>query len=44
MRTPKYKIYPIEVKSTEKYSIASLGRFMEKFKGRIGQAYMTMCL
>lgn len=36
----KYKIYPIEVKSTEKYSITSLGRFMEKFKSRIGQAYV----
>lgn len=36
----KYKIYPIEVKSTERYSITSLGRFMEKFKSRIGQAYV----
>lgn len=36
----KYKIYPIEVKSTEKYSINSLGKFMEKFKSRIGQAYV----
>ena len=36
----KYKIYPIEVKSTEKYSINSLGKFMERFKGRIGQAYV----
>lgn len=36
----KYKIYPIEVKSTEKYSITSLGRFMEKYKSRIGQAYV----
>lgn len=36
----KYKIYPIEVKSTEKYSITSLVRFMEKYKSRIGQAYV----
>lgn len=36
----KYKIYPIEVKSAEKYSINSLEKFMEKFKGRIGQAYV----
>lgn len=36
----RYKIYPIEVKSTEKYSITSLGRFMEKFRERIGQAYV----
>lgn len=36
----KYEIYPIEVKSAEKYSINSLGKFMEKFKGRIGQAYV----
>lgn len=36
----KYKIYPIEVKSTEKYSITSLERFLEKYKSRIGQAYV----
>lgn len=36
----RYKIYPIEVKSTEKYSIASLRKFMEKFRERIGQAYV----
>lgn len=36
----RYKIYPIEVKSTEKYSISSLQKFIEKFKGRIGQAYV----
>ncbi len=37
----RYKIYPIEVKSTEKYSISSLQKFIEKFKGRIGQAYVV---
>lgn len=36
----RYKIYPIEVKSSEKYSITSLKRFMEKFSDRIGQAYV----
>lgn len=36
----KYKIYPIEVKSTERYSITSPGRFVEKFKSRIGHAYV----
>ncbi|MDO5407064.1 MAG: AAA family ATPase [Eubacteriales bacterium] len=36
----RYKIYPIEVKSTEKYSTTSLERFIEKFENRIGQAYV----
>lgn len=36
----RYKVYPIEVKSTERYSINSLGKFMEKFRERIGQAYV----
>lgn len=36
----RYKICPIEVKSTERYSIASLEKFMEKFGERIGQAYV----
>lgn len=36
----RYKIYPIEVKSTERYSINSLGKFIEKFRERIGQAYV----
>lgn len=36
----KYKIYPIEVKSTEKYRTTSLEKFMEKYKNRIGQAYV----
>ena len=33
-------MFPIEVKSTEKYSISSLVKFTEKFKSRIGQAYV----
>ena len=36
----KYKIYPIEVKSTKKYSIASLERFKEKYSSRIGECYV----
>ncbi|MBD5531126.1 MAG: ATP-binding protein [Lachnospiraceae bacterium] len=36
----KYKIYPIEVKSAERYSITSLSKFCDKFKHRIGQAYV----
>ena len=36
----RYKIYPIEVKSTEKYSVISLMKFMEKFRERVGQAYV----
>lgn len=37
----KYKIYPIEVKSTKNYSALSLDRFKEKFKKRIGKAYVV---
>lgn len=36
----KYKIYPIEVKSTEKYSIKSLKKFDEKFHSRIAENYI----
>ena len=36
----KYKIFPIEVKSTVKYNTKSLERFIEKFKDRIGEAYI----
>ena len=36
----KYKIYPIEVKSTKKYSITSLERFKEKYSSRIGGCYV----
>ena len=36
----KYKIFPIEVKSSNTYSTKSLTRFIEKFKSRIGGAYI----
>ncbi len=36
----KLKIYPIEVKSTKKYSITSLERFNEKYRRRIGECYV----
>ena len=36
----KYKVYPIEVKSTNKYRTTSLIRFNEKFKQRIGTSYV----
>lgn len=36
----KYKIFPIEVKSSTNYKTTSLLRFMEKFKQRIGGAYI----
>lgn len=36
----KYKIYPIEVKSTKRYSTDSLGKFNEKFSKRIGCSYI----
>ncbi|WP_291529566.1 ATP-binding protein [Bacteroides sp. UBA939] len=36
----KYKIYPIEVKSNEKYTIRSLTRFNESFRQRIGECYV----
>ena len=36
----KYKMYPIEVKSNSKYSTKSLLKFMEKYKSRIGEAYV----
>ena len=36
----KYKIYPIEVKSTSKYKTTSLIRFNEKYKKRIGESYV----
>lgn len=36
----KYKIYPIEVKSKEKYTVKSLDKFNVKFRGRIGCNYV----
>ena len=36
----KYKMYPIEVKSSTKYSFESLKRFKEKYKSRIGGCYI----
>ncbi|MDY4788652.1 MAG: ATP-binding protein [Bacilli bacterium] len=36
----KYKLYPIEVKSSKKYSTTSLLRFKEKYKNRIGGCYI----
>ena len=36
----KYKIYPVEVKSTSRYSLTSLERFNEVFKERIGGSYV----
>ena len=35
-----YKIFPIEVKSGKKYQTKSLDRFVEKYKDRIGEAYV----
>lgn len=36
----KYKIYPIEVKSSDRHSITSLLRFREKYRSRIGGCYI----
>lgn len=36
----KYKIYPIEVKSKDRYSTTSLNIFREKFSQRIGECYV----
>lgn len=36
----KYKIFPIEVKSKNKYSTVSLERFNEIFHSRIGESYV----
>lgn len=36
----KFKIFPIEVKSSKKYMTTSLERFVDKFKDRIGEAYV----
>ncbi len=36
----KYKVYPIEVKSGNRYTVKSLKRFKEKYKERIGECYV----
>lgn len=36
----KYRIFPIEVKSNDKYTIRSLTRFNETFHQRIGESYV----
>lgn len=36
----KYKIYPVEVKSKDKYSTTSLNRFEDIFHQRIGDSYV----
>lgn len=36
----KYKIFPIEVKSTERYGVRSLEKFNDKFGNRIGENYV----
>ena len=36
----KYKMYPIEVKSGKKYTTTSLGRFIDKYKSRIGESFI----
>lgn len=36
----KYKLYPIEVKSGKNYTINSLLKFKEKYKERVGTAYI----
>lgn len=36
----KPKIYPIEVKSGKKYTTKSLERFIEKYRQRVGKAYV----
>lgn len=36
----KYKMYPIEVKSSTRYFTTSLLRFREKYKSRIGDCYI----
>ncbi len=35
-----YKVYPLEVKSTDRYSTVSLTKFKEKFRLKIGQCYV----
>ncbi len=35
-----YKVFPIEVKSSKKYTTVSLNRFKERFKSRIGECFV----
>lgn len=37
----KYKIFQVEVKSTNTYSTVSLERFRERFRERIGACYVV---
>lgn len=36
----RYRVSPIEVKSTDRYSITSLERFIDRYRERIGKAYV----
>lgn len=36
----KFKVTPIEVKSSQNYSASSLGKFKDIYKGRIGDSYI----
>lgn len=36
----KYRMFPIEVKSSSNYSVTSLNKFKEKYKSRIGCCYI----
>lgn len=36
----KYKVYPIEVKSSDRYTINSLQRFEDRFRQRMGGSYV----
>ena len=36
----KYKVFPIEVKSSQRYVATSLLKFNEKFRSRIGESYI----
>ena len=36
----KYKVFPIEVKSSQRYTATSLLKFNEKFRSRIGESYI----
>lgn len=36
----KYKIYPIEVKSSKKYTTISINKFRDKYKTRIGECFI----